>query len=330
MGSKGHRRKAVRAAPGRVQGRVSSCPEAGTRRVKVPTARRFAALAGQGACTPQAPGARLRAAASWRAARRAPPQQQVQGRGAGRPPLGMPSRRWLSTKTSFHSRHSRWLCILGCRGAGQGEHGEGRRSGWAGRVLPRRVPTSTAGCPIPMRSGALPDSSRAGSKCSKKRACQSRAVAARQEALPHQVEVGAVAVGQQLLGVVEEVERKVKDGACGLIWGSSRGGGSEHTALAEPAGWGRSSGRQRAAKRAAQRLAPGSMRNRRKPTGHGLAVHQHVVLPQVPAAGAAHHDGAFALPDWRGKERGQLALAGGGVVAWGSRRPPSQQRLRGC
>ena len=30
----------------------------------------------------------------------------------------------------------------------------------------------------------------------------------------HQVEVGAIAAGQQLLGVVEEVERKVKDGAC--------------------------------------------------------------------------------------------------------------------
>ena len=31
----------------------------------------------------------------------------------------------------------------------------------------------------------------------------------------HQVEVGAVAVGQQLLGVVEEVQGKVKDGTCG-------------------------------------------------------------------------------------------------------------------
>ena len=30
-------------------------------------------------------------------------------------------------------------------------------------------------------------------------------------------------------------------------------------------------------------------------TRHRLPVHQHVVLPEVPAAGAHHHDGALAL-----------------------------------
>ena len=59
--------------------------------------------------------------------------------------------------------------------------------------------------------------------------------------------------------------------------------------------------------RAPSRLPPHEHDARWGLTGHRLAIHQHVVLPQVPAAGAAHHDGALALLE-------RVLLAGVGVL----------------
>ena len=61
-------------------------------------------------------------------------------------PLGMPSTRCASTKMSFHSRHSRWLCILGCTAGRQ----KGRAGKGAGgpQVLHRKADPTQAGCTV--------------------------------------------------------------------------------------------------------------------------------------------------------------------------------------
>ena len=113
----------------------------------------------------------------------------------GGAPLGMPTRRWASTNTSFHSRHSRWLCILGLRrGVGAGVAARRARSGRSARCLRRR-----AGQPAASSLHAWHDAAPAHGPW----------------AAPSQVEVGPRAARQQLARVVEEEEAKVEERACG-------------------------------------------------------------------------------------------------------------------